>query len=161
MKQNAFQLLPLFFGCILVSFVSIGCDDDDDDMVKQVTYDLSGPANAANERQTNPVVSPGTGTISGTYNESTNVLQYKIDWSGLTANASNMHFHGPATPDESKPVLLPIPYTPGTSGSVSQSVTLPDSTESFLLAGKVYYNIHTPTYPGGEIRGNITATKRQ
>ena len=27
-----------------------------------------------------------------------------------------------------------------------------------LTGGKAYYNIHTSTYPGGEIRGNLTAS---
>jgi CHRD domain len=161
MKKSVFQLLPLLFGGLLISFISVGCDDDDDETIKQVIYDVSGTASAANEVQPAPVVSSATGTISGTFNESTNVLQYKIDWSGLTGNATAMHFHGPATPQESKPVLIPITITtPGASGSVSESITLPDSTEAFLLAGKLYYNIHTDKYKAGEIRGNILPTKR-
>lgn len=160
MKKSVFQLVPLIFAGLMISFIVTGCDDDDDDIAKEVIYDLSGPANAANEIATTPVESSATGTISGTYNESTNLLQYKIDWSGLTSNANNAHFHGPATPQENKPPLIDIPYTPTTSGSVSQSVTLTDEVEAHLLGGKIYYNIHSVTYPGGEIRGNILATKR-
>jgi hypothetical protein len=147
-------------GGLLISFVAIGCDDDDDDTVKEVVYDLSGPASAANERQANPVVSSATGTISGTYNENTNVLQYTITWSGLTGNATAMHFHGPATPQESAGVLIAIPGSNTPSGTVSKSETLTDEVEAHLLGGKVYYNIHTAAYGAGEIRGNIVTTKR-
>lgn len=160
MKKSVFQLILLLSAGLVFFSIMIGCDKDDDDDGKQTIYNLSGQANAANERQQNPVTSSGTGTISGTYNESTNVLQYTINWSGLTANASNMHFHGPASPQESAGVLVPIPFTPGTSGTVNQMVTLHDTTEAHLLAGKVYYNIHTQTYPQGEIRGNISVTKQ-
>ncbi len=160
MKQNALWLSKLFLGGLFLSFVAIGCDDDDDDTPKEVVYDLSGPANAANERQATPVVSNATGTITGTYNENTNVLQYTITWTGLTGNASAMHFHGPATPQESAGVLIPIPGSNTPEGNVSKSETLSDEVEGYLLEGKVYYNIHTAAYPAGEIRGNIVTTKR-
>ncbi|MCU7552135.1 CHRD domain-containing protein [Chitinophagaceae bacterium LB-8] len=161
MKKSAFHLLPFLFGGLLVSFITMGCSDDDDETVKQVTYDLSGQASAANEIRTPPVVSSATATISGTYNESTNVLQYKIDWSGLTGNATAMHFHGPATPQQNASVMIAIPGSNTPSGSISESITLHDTVEAHLLGGKVYYNLHTQAYPGGEIRGNIVTTKRQ
>jgi hypothetical protein len=161
MKHNALWLSRLFISGLFISLIAVGCDDDDDDdTVQEVVYDLSGPANAANEKQTNPVVSSATGNITGTYNQSTNVLQYTITWTGLTGNATAMHFHGPASPQESAGVLIPIPGANTPSGTISKSETLTDEVEAHLLGGKVYYNIHTGTYGQGEIRGNIVTTRR-
>lgn len=162
MKRNALWLSKLLFGGLLLSFVAVGCNEDDDDTVKDVVYNLSGTANAANEKQANPVVSNATGNITGTYNENTNVLQYEITWQGLTGDVTNMHFHGPASPQESAGVLIDIPGKgPNTvSGSVSKSETLTAEQEAHLLGGKVYYNIHTAQYGAGEIRGNIVTTKQ-
>ena len=39
------------------------------------------------------------------------------------------------------------------------TVTLADTAEAHLLAGKVYFNLHTTSHPTGEIRGQVAATK--
>jgi hypothetical protein len=152
----------LILASLTISVLFVSCDDDDDDTAKEPIYDLSGPASAANERQANPVNSTATGNISGTYNENTNTLQYTITWNGLTAPASAMHFHGPATPQQNAGVMIPIPGAQAVSGTVSETLILHDTAEAHLLNGRVYYNIHTPppSYPAGEIRGNIVTTKR-
>jgi hypothetical protein len=162
MKRSGLWFSMLFLGSLAMSVLIIGCDDDDDDTMKEVVYDLSGPASAANERQQNPVNSTATGNITGTYNENTNTLQYTITWNGLTAPASAMHFHGPATPQLNAGVMIPIPGAQAVSGTISETLVVHDTVEAHLLNGMVYYNIHTPppSYPAGEIRGNIVTTKR-
>src|SRR5438874_2043490 len=68
------------------------------------TYALSGKASGAQETPSN--TTSGTATLSGTYNASTNMLQYNISWTGLTGAATAMHFHGPAAMGISADVLV-------------------------------------------------------
>ena len=123
-------------------------------------WNVRGNANSAQEAPTR-VTSPATGSISGTYNKSTNLLSYTITWTGLTGgNPSAMHFHGPADPGISAPVVIPITgFSAAAAGSVSGTATLTDAQEIDFMNGLWYYNIHNATYPGGEIRGQIFLTQ--
>lgn len=123
----------------------------------------------------------GSGTFTATLDTSTNVFTYNTTFTGLTANASLGHIHGPFTPGgatTSAGVILNFDpaVTPGvtftglktaTAGSATGTITLNsslqltstvngDSLRKLLLAGLTYVNIHTATNPAGEIRGQIT-----
>lgn len=152
-------LAALFLSSVLFSTVLTSCDDDEDDDGVDVTYTLSGTASGANERP-NPATTTASGELTGDYNSDTKQLRYTINWNGLTVPPSAAHFHGPADVNTAANVVLPItlPSGAGTTGTVSATVTLTAEQESQLLGGLWYYNIHTPTYPGGEIRGQVTAT---
>jgi len=121
------------------------------------TYALSGNASGSQETPSNTTT--GTATLTGSYNASTNSLQYNISWSGLTGAATAMHFHGPAMMGVSADVLVGLDITTnGLSGNGTGTITVNDAFETALLAGQVYYNIHTALYPAGEIRGQVTAS---
>ena len=134
-----------------------GCnndDDADDNLVAFRNITLSG----ANEVPA--VTTSGTGTFEGTFNRTTKVLNYTVRWTLGDPNATtnNMHFHGPAEPTESTGVRLPITGFP--TGSVNQTYTavtpaLDAAQEEELLNGKWYINIHSTTYPTGELRGQL------
>lgn len=111
------------------------------------------------------VSSPATGRIVGTYNDVTNQIAYSIVFSGLVAPTSSTitppaHFHGPATPAQNAGVQLGhVGFPQGvTAGFYSNTQTLTEVQEGQLLAGLWYSNIHTTTYPAGEIRAQITLT---
>jgi len=151
---RAFLLVATLSGILVTS-----CQDDlgnDDD--KQTQYTLSGDANGANERP-DPVTTSATGTITGTYNENTNTLNYTITWTGLSGPPIGMHFHGPADRNTAAGVAIgiPLPTNPAASGSVTGTATLTDQQEAELLDELWYYNIHTDLYQGGEIRGQVVA----
>jgi hypothetical protein len=162
--NNPFSLLKtfcmrkyLFQSMIVLAAAALwtGCDKDDDDSSQ---YTLSGPASGTQERP-NPVTTPATGNITGTYNKDTKVLDYTITWNGLTADPFAAHFHGPAGPEEIASPVVTIENFPMTaSGTISDRDTLTAEMENQLLGGKWYYNIHTTTNPGGEIRGQVTAS---
>ena len=155
MRRYLFQTLIL----LSATTIWLGCDKDDDDDDKTVnSYTLSGPASGTQERPT-PVTTNATGTISGSYNVNTKVLDYMISWSNLSADPAAMHFHGPAGPEETALPVVPIENFPvAKTGMHMAKDTLTTEQETQLLTGKWYYNIHTSTYPGGEIRGQITTT---
>jgi hypothetical protein len=106
-----------------------------------------------------PAVSPsGSGTLDVSYNKAAKTLTYSAKWSGMTDSVTMMHFHGPAEKGTNAGVLYPITdFTPGTSGTANGTVKLDGVKlkETELLGGKWYYNIHTKTHPGGEIRGQV------
>lgn len=140
--------------CLAIVAVSItACDKDDDDGPK-TEYTISG--NATGEQEVPAVNTPATGTLSGTYNINTNLLTYSINWTGLTAAPSMMHFHGPAPVGQNAPPVVHITgYTVAPTGSVSGTATLTDPQEQQLLDGLWYYNLHTPNHQGGEIRAQV------
>ncbi|MEO7235462.1 MAG: CHRD domain-containing protein, partial [Lapillicoccus sp.] len=91
-----------------------------------------------------------TYTISGTQ------LCYTLTARDLSANAVAAHIHhGPR--NVAGPVVIPLTVAAGTSFTRSACTTA----SAMLLADiqadpKAYYvNVHTPTFPGGEIRGQL------
>ena len=101
-----------------------------------------------------PNDSAGKGTLEATYDSSSKQLSYTADYSGLTGNATMAHFHGPADPGKNAPIVVPV------QGSVASPIkgtaTLTDAQADELLAGKLYFNVHTEKNKGGEIRGQVT-----
>lgn len=112
--------------------------------------------NGAAERP-NPNSSTGTGT--GTFSLEGNVFTYDITYSGLTVAPSAAHIHGPGGVEGTAGVVFGITAngTLGTSGRYTGSATLSDTQIGWLNSELLYANIHTSTFPGGEIRGQITA----
>lgn len=98
----------------------------------------------------------GSGSISGTYDDVSNLLDYTISWENLSAAVTNMHFHV-APPGANGGVVLGVPG-PWSSPETDTDVLLSASDESSLLAGNWYVNIHTANFPGGEIRGQVNVT---
>ena len=75
----------------------------------------------------------GTGTISGSYDNVTNLLNYTITWQNLTSAVTNMHFHlgAPGVPGG---VALGIPG-PWASPEIGTGIALSAVQEIDLLAG--------------------------
>ena len=110
----------------------------------------------------------GTGTVGLTLVGSTLTLSGG-SYSGLTANSSAAHIHGPAVPGVNASVLydlggVGIVTLGSTSGTISGVVNIVNGIGGFTLAqqltqlnsGLWYINIHNASFPGGEIRGQIT-----
>ena len=158
MKIKLFSKGMFIALCTSASLFFVSCDKNDDDN-EDVTYTISGNADGAQE--TPAVTTTATGTLTGTYNSRTNQLQYTINWTGLSGDVSVAHFHGPALAGVAAGPIIDLTVTTnGMAGNITGSATLADSTEAHLLAGKLYYNLHTVANPNGEIRGQVTATQQ-
>lgn len=141
---------------LLTIFFSPGCKKDE--VVVDHDYTISGNANGAQEVPA--AVNNATGTITGSYNDVTNIITYSITWTGLSGTANAAHFHGPAMAGVSASVVIPFTITNNAAtGNLSGTATLTEPQEVDMLAGLWYYNVHTTAKPGGEIRGQVTATK--
>jgi hypothetical protein len=103
--------------------------------------------------------STATGTFVGTYNDATDSLIYTVTFSGLSANVIAAHFHGYVPPGILGPIIFAptgIPFPTGVmSGSFTDTLVLTAGQEDSLKLGLIYFNIHTTTFTGGEIRAQI------
>ena len=140
------------------------------------TVSLSG----ANENPGN--ASPGTGSATVDIDTVAKLMTLDVTFSGLLGLTSASHIHCCApTPASNAPVATQTPSFIGfplgvTSGSFANTFDMslassyrpgfisdhggtPASAFDFLLAGmlagQAYLNIHTQTFPGGEIRGTL------
>jgi len=109
----------------------------------------------ANENPVNASPGTGLGTLILSADQST--ITVNESWSGLTANATLSHIHGPAAPGVNAGVLFPFSGVPSaTSGSIPQQSFAINATQvGYLMSGLLYFNVHTGNFPGGEIRGQI------
>lgn len=102
----------------------------------------------------------GSGFISGSLDGS--VFSFSGSFSGLsgTVNNGGFHIHGPAAAGSSAGILYFVYPTmtlnpDNRSGSINGAVTLTSQHIDYLDDSLLYFNIHTSTFGGGEIRGQI------
>ncbi|HVG15782.1 MAG TPA: CHRD domain-containing protein [Chitinophagaceae bacterium] len=147
---------------VLASTFLVSCDKIDlkDLFDKGPKDEISKSGLILSGNQEVPVrTTAATGSMNVTYNKKTKVLTYKITWNNLTGNPIGSHIHGEAPRGVNAPIkhdftaLLPKTI----SGTFTNSVLVDEVAikEAGLLSGLYYVNIHTPTFPGGEIRGQI------
>ena len=121
-------------------------------MAASNTVALSTQLKAGNEVP--PNASQGTGMVDAVLNKDTNLLRWKVSYSGLSGPATAAHFHGPAAAGANAGVVLP--WSSPISSPMEGSATLTAGQVADLMAGRWYANIHTAANPGGELRGQIT-----
>src|SRR5258705_7826527 len=117
-----------FLGLVVGSalfIVSCSKENDNSNNGNTQTYAVSGSGNGA---QVVPLISTtASSNLTGSFNSSTNVLQYNITWTGLAATANAVRVYGPAAAGVnatgSSQFDLGI-TTPGVTGSATGSVTL-------------------------------------
>jgi hypothetical protein len=76
-----------------------------------------------------------------------------ITVSGLTATAAHIH---EAPPGMNGPVIVPLAKTADNTFAPEAGAKLTDAQYSSYLAGNLYINVHSATYPGGEIRAQLS-----
>lgn len=141
------------------------------------TATLNGPAEAP------PNASPGVGTAFVDLNTVAHTLRVNVSFSGLTAPTVAAHIHCCVLPNGTAGVATTLPAFTGfplgvTSGNfdgtfstlsaatwnpayITANGGTPATAEAALAAGmaanSAYLNLHTSAFPGGEIRGFLTA----
>jgi hypothetical protein len=130
------------------------------------------------------IVSGGQGFFSGTLDDTGTTLTYTVVYFGLESNVTQSHIHigqtsvnggivlffcTNLTPPTGVPVPPPCPNAPGVNTvtgtltaanviAIAQDVGSGDFLKviNAMRAGAAYANIHTTTFTGGEIRGQIS-----
>jgi hypothetical protein len=138
-------------------------------------------ADLTGAKESPPNASPGTGSVTATFDLATHTLDLHVAFSGLTSSTIAAHIHAP-TPfafSGTAGVATQVPSFIGfplgvTSGTFDQTFDTSDASfynpdfitnnggtvagaeAAFAQAldeGKAYFNIHTENFPSGEIRG--------
>lgn len=138
-------------------------------------------ANLSGAKESPPNASPGTGSVTATFDLATHILDLHVTFSGLTSPTTAAHIHAPTlTPFSGVAgVATQVPFFVGfpigvTSGTYDQTFNTLDPSfynPAFLAANggtaagaeavfgqalgqnKAYFNIHTENFGSGEIRG--------
>ena len=128
------------------------------------TTTLSG-ANEVPPRATN-----GTGTATVILDDVAGKVTITLSFSGLSAAVTGAHIHCCAAPGANASVVVPFDSfltlsADKTSGSLTSfsftlvpagGLTVAQIIDG-LKSGLAYVNVHTSTFPGGEIRGQLVA----
>jgi hypothetical protein len=146
------RLLLLIAAAGLFLFSSCTGDKLDDEILT-ATLPLDGsqevPARATS----------GNGTMDLVYNKDLRTLSYTVRWNSLTGPVSAAHIHGTAARGSNAGILQDwtSSITKAVAGTYTGTVLIDGVVfnEEDLLLGRYYVNIHTATFPGGEIRGQI------
>jgi hypothetical protein len=134
-------------------------------------FSFSATLNSAQEVAAVPVVSPATGTGSGTLTGGPGswVFTYTVGYAGLLGPISSpfAHIHN-APAGQNGPIVHDLDGASGPpiAGSTAGTITgdwrfddaarpLTDALAAALLSGGTYFNLHTSAFPAGEIRGQI------
>jgi len=106
-----------------------------------------------------PNASPATGTCVMVLNNAQTELTYNLSFSGLTSAQTAAHFHNDdlANPSPNGAVVRGIGVGSPISGiwKNTDAQPLTPALVIELFAGRIYVNVHTSNFPGGEIRGNV------
>lgn len=101
-----------------------------------------------------PNASTATGTAQLWLNRRTNVLTWKVEYTGLSGPATVAHLHGPA--DVGANAGVAVPFKAPVASPIEGEATITSEQATEMLAGRWYVNVHTAQHPGGEIRGQVT-----
>ena len=107
--------------------------------------------------ETPPNASPASGFGTVVLNAAQTQITVDENWSGLTAPATASHIHGPGGAGTNAAVLFPFSGVPAaTAGAITEQVfSITPQQVAWLFSGYLYMNVHTSTFPGGEIRGQL------
>jgi hypothetical protein len=113
-----------------------------------------------NEQETTGATGGGSGFFSYTVDGAT--LCYTLEVTGLTVAPVAAHIH-PAPRNVAGPVAVPLGTPSGATGSSAGCITAIEGgamTPAELAAivadpTAFYVNVHTATFPGGEVRGQL------
>jgi hypothetical protein len=115
----------------------------------------SATLNQAQEVPAPPVASTATGRGAVVVDPVTKAITGGITFTGLTENPNGAHIHRGNT---TIAIALNI-QSDNATATVPPGTVMSDADYAELLAGTLYFNVHTPNNnPNGEIRGNITGT---
>ena len=119
--------------------------------VSAVSAQTQFTATLTGDQETPPVSTPASGTGLAILNQAEDTLNVTLTFQDLVAPQTVAHIHGPAAPGVPASPVIDLPL--GQISAMDFPIT-PQEVE-WLKAGLLYFNVHSETYPNGEIRGQI------
>ncbi len=113
---------------------------------------FSGIATLTGAQEVPPTASAASGYGWFTMNKTLDSITYAVLATGLTPTAAHIHRGAPGV---AGPVVLPLTVTMVPGFYMSTAVAVDSTMLTSLLANELYFNLHSATNPGGEIRGQI------
>lgn len=162
MKTTHFSGRKLLTGLTALLFTSVSimsCEDDNNNTPNNSPYSINGNGSGTQVVPAN--AGTGTSTITGTYYPDTRQLIYTSNWSGLTGAPTTGGFYTGASGAAGtlNGTAWTFDSTATGTGSRTDTIALTSNEATDLLGGNWYYSYGTTAYPGGEVRGQITATR--
>ena len=146
----------LVFTTIAASFLIFSAcskNNDNNNVVSKSNLPMTG------DQESPAKFSLAIGIVNVSYNKSSKMLNFTVNWSSLTGAPTGSHIHGTAAKGANAAIKYDFysMFPKTTSGTYSGSVMVDGVAikEDSLLNGFYYMNIHTPTNPGGEIRSQL------
>ncbi|MDQ3799501.1 MAG: CHRD domain-containing protein [Acidobacteriota bacterium] len=125
-------------------------------LTTSVRAEISFTATLSGAQEVPPTTTSARGFGIVTLNDAETQIRFSLTFSGLSSNQTAAHIHGAAAIGANAPVLFNIGSTGATSGTftaLTQNVT-PAQVQQ-LKSGLWYFNVHSNSFPNGEIRGQI------
>lgn len=110
-------------------------------------------ATLSGSQEVPPTPSGGSGQAEVQLDTANNMITWKVTYGGLSAPPTAGHIHGPAGPGQNAGVL--VPFSLVVAQPIQGSAQLTPAQVAELAAGRMYVNLHTTAFPGGEIRGQL------
>lgn len=140
------KLLIRMFTMFIIVFSMVSCDKDEETVIANVTFEAT--LKGTNEVPSNASAAIGLATL--TYNPNTKLFTIVVTHNLTTVTGG--HIHKGATGINGEVVF---PFLSTTSPINFTSVALTATQISDLNAGLYYVNLHTASFPNGEIRGQL------
>jgi hypothetical protein len=127
-------------------------------------------SNASSKQLVPAIDTTSTGTLTGIYDEQTNILTFNITWTDLWRTASkdtisSINIYGPASATANGTLVRSLSFVnTNNQGTANLGLVglngLTTNEKKDFLAGNWYFTINTKKYPAGIIRGQLAAAKQ-
>lgn len=144
---------------LLASTSFFACKNDNNVVTTPANTIFAATLNGASEKPVS-TTSPATGNFTGTLDNTTRVMSYTLNYTGLpnssTVTMAHLHEVTPSSTSGVNGTGPPvIPFATLTSPIIGTTPTLTQARVDSMKNGFFYANIHTNDYPAGAIRGNL------
>ncbi|HKX83004.1 MAG TPA: CHRD domain-containing protein, partial [Pyrinomonadaceae bacterium] len=106
-----------------------------------------------------PVATTATGYARVVLNEAAGTITFTVVFNGLSSNQTASHIHAPAAIGANVGVAINFGAVGGTSGTITGTVAITPTQISQLRQHLGYVNVHSASFGGGEIRGQLGAAR--
>jgi len=149
-KKPAFGVLAAVVVAVMAA--ALVTAQESDNAADKFTFALTG----AEEVPPNDAVGTGLAKVMIVGDK----LKVDVSFDGLTGPLTGAHIHAPALPGENASVafnIIPGELPAGSESPLRAMFSITEAQKEIIRSGRSYLNLHTATYPGGEIRGQIPA----